>query len=236
MEIAPAVPHLDEALDATSRYLESLGELSDDDLREPSLLPGWSRAHVATHLARNADAMTNVIHSVINGREAWMYSSQEQRDADVVAGAQRTAAEILEDNSAACGRLLQAFNELHPRHLDVPASREPGGPPAFIVRELGSMRLTEVVVHHTDLGYDLTPGGWPHGFAEHLIRRRQRELAAGPSMVLSSSESAEIWKFGQGSGPEITGTPGELAWWLIGRGDGSALHCAGTLPRLERWR
>ena len=50
-------PHLDETVVATARYLEALTELSDDDVRAPSLLPGWTRGHVITHVARNADAL-----------------------------------------------------------------------------------------------------------------------------------------------------------------------------------
>jgi maleylpyruvate isomerase len=31
--------------------------IAEDDLRTPGLLPGWSRAHVIGHLARNAEAL-----------------------------------------------------------------------------------------------------------------------------------------------------------------------------------
>ena len=34
------------------RVAATLAELSDDAARAPSLLPGWSRGHVATHLSR----------------------------------------------------------------------------------------------------------------------------------------------------------------------------------------
>ena len=33
------------------------GSWSDADVRAPSLLPGWSRGHVLTHIARNADGI-----------------------------------------------------------------------------------------------------------------------------------------------------------------------------------
>jgi maleylpyruvate isomerase len=46
-----------------------------------------------------------------------------------------------------------------------------------------------------------------------------------------------LWKFGEGAGPEIKGTQADLAWWLIGRGDGSGLvSSTGELPRLTKWR
>jgi maleylpyruvate isomerase len=34
----------------------------------PSALPGWSRAHVLTHVARNADAMINLLTWARTGR------------------------------------------------------------------------------------------------------------------------------------------------------------------------
>jgi maleylpyruvate isomerase len=56
-------------------------------------------------------------------------------------------------------------------------------------------------------------------------------------MVLSSTDVAGLWKFGVGQGPEIHGTAGDLAWWLVGRGDGRGLTCsAGDLPTIGRWR
>ncbi len=238
MESPVALPHLDEAILATTRYLQALTSLGDDDVRAPSLLPRWSRAHVITHLARHADACTHALHAVLNGREAWMYSSQDARDAAIEAGATRTAAELREDAAASWGRLLQVLNELHPGHLATPISRTPGGPAFMPVREVGEKRRSEVEIHHADLGTGYTPADWPVDFALHVIGRRQDELGPdGPSMVLSATDTEGLWKFGSGQGPEVTGAAGDLAWWLLGRGDGTGLvSSTGELPRLGRWR
>ncbi|MFI9324466.1 maleylpyruvate isomerase N-terminal domain-containing protein [Kitasatospora aureofaciens] len=40
---------------ATGLLLRTAARLCDAGVRAPSLLPGWSRGHVLTHLARNAD-------------------------------------------------------------------------------------------------------------------------------------------------------------------------------------
>ena len=37
---------------ATSRLLATATALSDAQVREPSSLPGWTRGHVLTHIAR----------------------------------------------------------------------------------------------------------------------------------------------------------------------------------------
>ncbi len=53
MATSTAIPHLEEMVLATTRYLGALTDLTDEDMRAPSQLPGWSRGHVVTHLARN---------------------------------------------------------------------------------------------------------------------------------------------------------------------------------------
>jgi len=238
MPPSTALPQLSETIDATTRYLEAVDALDDDAVRAPSLLPGWTRAHVITHVARHADALTHALHGVLNGEEAWMYSSQEDRDAGVEAGASRSAAELHEDSASAWGRLLQTFNELHPRHLDVPVSRVPGGPTFLHVRDLPYKRRTEVEVHHADLGVGYTAADWPVDLALALVAQRQDELGVdGPSMALSATDVDGLWKLGSGLGPEIHGTASALAWWLLGRGEGAGLvSSTGQLPTLGRWR
>lgn len=230
------LPHFEETIDATTRYLQALTELTDDDVRAPSALPGWTRAHVISHLSRNADAFARVLRAAQAGTEATMYDSDEQRDGDIEAGASRSAAELREDAAASWGRLLQAENEIHDSHLGGTYARTSGATPRP-VRRLGTARRIEVEVHHADLLLDYTPRSWPEDFARHLISMRQDELAEGPSMVLSSTDVDGLWKFGPGPGPEVKGAIGDLAWWLVGRGDGGWLDSStGELPQLPVWK
>ncbi|WP_317621021.1 maleylpyruvate isomerase N-terminal domain-containing protein, partial [Streptomyces sp. CBMA123] len=46
----------EEVRASAERLCAGLERLTDGQAREPSLLPGWSRGHVLTHLARSADA------------------------------------------------------------------------------------------------------------------------------------------------------------------------------------
>jgi maleylpyruvate isomerase len=230
------LPHFEETILATTRYLADIEALTDEQMREPSALPGWTRAHVITHLSRNADALSGVLHAAQEGRHVAMYPDQETRDADIEAGARRTAAEIIEDAAASWGRLLQAENEIHDSHLDETFTRRAGTDP-LPVRHVGHIRRTEVEIHHADLLLGYTPASWPHDFSRDLVSRRQEELANGPSMVLRATDVDGLWNVGTGQGPEISGTVGELAWWLVGRGDGSGLvSSTGDLPQLPRWR
>ena len=87
-----AIPNLVEMVVATTRYLGALSDLTDEDMRAPSLLPGWTRGHVVTHLARNADAFCNLLHWAESGQEHYMYDSREQRNADIEAGYRHSVA------------------------------------------------------------------------------------------------------------------------------------------------
>jgi len=51
----------DQIDDATQRLLGTARVIAEPDLRQPSLLPGWTRAHVLAHLARSADAMRTLL-------------------------------------------------------------------------------------------------------------------------------------------------------------------------------
>src|SRR6266550_7232301 len=88
---------LDRLAAATDRLLATAAALSDARAREPSLLPGWSRGHVLTHIARNADGLANLLRWAGTGRETPMYASAASRTADIEAGAGRPAAELAAD-------------------------------------------------------------------------------------------------------------------------------------------
>ena len=239
MSTSTALPQIDETLLATTRYLQALTVLDEDSVRRPSLLPDWSRAHVVAHLSRNADAFTRVLGQVAAGEPASMYASNEARDADIADTVERLdLAGLVEDALASTARLTEALwaCEADP---DAPYTRVPGADRSFPLHTVGPRRRAEVEIHHSDLGTGYEPSTWPSDFSSHMVKQRQDELAqaGGPSMVLSSTDVGGLWKFGEGQGPEILGTVGDLAWWLVGRGDGQGLTCsAGELPVLGRWR
>src|SRR5215213_2212164 len=112
------LPHLPETDAASRRLLAGLAELSDAHLRAPSLLPGWTRGHVVTHLCRNADAVTNLVEWAATGDERPMYASQAARDAAIEAGAGRPVAEQLADAEESAERFLAAARDLPAERWD----------------------------------------------------------------------------------------------------------------------
>ncbi len=149
--------------DATQRLLGTVKGLTDSDLAEPSLLPGWTRGYVLSHVARGAEALCNLLIWARTGVEVPAYPSQQARDEAIAAGAVRGVADQVADIT----RTAEAFRTeaalLSPDACEVRVNVL-GGPP-FPASLILPRRLTEVELHHTDLGCGYTRADWPSAFA-----------------------------------------------------------------------
>ncbi|MCA2212287.1 maleylpyruvate isomerase family mycothiol-dependent enzyme [Jidongwangia harbinensis] len=218
---------------ATDRLLATADGLTD--VTAPSPLPGWTVGHVLSHVARNADAYTNLLTWARTGVETPAYPSPEARTAGIEAGAGRPLAEQIEDIRTA-----------HERFADAAAAM-PAESWAFHLPSTGQSaaavpwaRLREVEVHHVDLGAGYTPADWSDAFALRLLR----EIVTGaapdaPAMVLRPHGLEHPLTIGDGAtAPVIGGPTRALAAWLAGRGDGGDLTVApdGELPAVPKWK
>ncbi len=174
----------DQIDDATQRLLGTIRVTAEPDLRAPSLLPGWTRAHVLAHLARSADAMRNLLIGARTGADRPAYASAEARAADIEQGARQKAADLVADvaGTAMAFRTLtrQLPDDIWPRQVQILGSKP------FPLGQLLTRRLVEVELHHTDLGLDYRPADWPATFAgldlpEPMRTQRQDRLSRGPS-------------------------------------------------------
>ena len=69
--------------EAGARLVRTVDAFFDDDWRAPSLLPGWTRAHVVAHLLLNAEGLAAALRGLLAGEDVPMYPSQERRDGDI---------------------------------------------------------------------------------------------------------------------------------------------------------
>ncbi|HZR48605.1 MAG TPA: maleylpyruvate isomerase family mycothiol-dependent enzyme [Streptosporangiaceae bacterium] len=150
--------------DATRRLLVTVESLDDGAIAEPSLLPGWTRGHVLTHLARNADGLRNLLIWARTGVETPGYRSKQARDADIEAGAGRAAAEQLADVAASAAAFASEAVRVPAEAWQTAVSMVQ--PEMFPARLILPKRLIEVELHHTDLGSGYTRADWPAAFAE----------------------------------------------------------------------
>lgn len=135
---------------ATQRMLGDTIGLSDEQWREPSALPDWTRGHVATHLARNADAIGRLATWAVSGQRQDMYASPGARDTEIEEGAGRPGLELQVDLDTSAGQLTVAFATLDQSDQWSEQVEGRGGQP-LPARLLPLMRLAEVVLHHVDL-------------------------------------------------------------------------------------
>ena len=234
---SPALPHLEETVLATQRYLATVSGFTSADLRGPSHLPGWTRAHVVAHLSRNAEGIGRLLHWARTGEPTPMYLSDDARDRDIQDTARLTAEELVADAVETAALLEAAARGLPEDRLEEPVSRTLGSP-AFPVRRTGAMRRIEVEVHHADLDAGWTARDWPSDLHDLLLRRRVRELSERAGMVLSLTDRDEDVPVGRASSNPVvvTGETADVVWWLLGRGSGEGLRCsAGQLPELGKW-
>lgn len=222
---------IEAVLDATTRCLATIDSLTDQQLREPSGLPGWTRGHVVAHIANHAQGMGRALRGLRTGAPVPIYDSQESRDADVEARSGSTAAELASYAQLACLRLA---GELRLVKAVGEVERIPGGP-RFTIPELVEARWREVEIHHADLDAGYGPTDWPLAFAAYLLEDVAQHRGDEVDLTLHARDLDKTVLVGRG-GHGVAGTAADLAWWLTGRGHGEGLTSTRPLPTLGAWR
>ncbi|MFY1638036.1 maleylpyruvate isomerase N-terminal domain-containing protein [Solwaraspora sp. WMMB335] len=229
--------------------------LTDAGAAGPSGLAGWTRAHLVTHLARNADALVNLLTWARTGTPTPMYPSAGQRDADIAAGAGRSAGQLRSDLVAAADRLAAAVAAMSDdawrasvrtaQGREIPAAGVPW------------LRVREVWVHAADLDLGGTLADTPGSVVDALLDEVTATVTARDPEArarLRATDRQRVWIIGRdaggsnGSGEsagtdpgrpvELAGATWQLLGWLIGRSgpDDLAVSPAGaTAPVPPRW-
>ncbi len=169
----------DQIDDATQRLLGTARAIAESDLRQPSLLPGWTRAHVLAHVARSADAMRNLLVGARSGEERTAYASAEARDAGIEESAALTAKDLVADLAGSAMALRAIARQLTEEDWQYRVRILDSAP--FPAAQLLTRRLVEVELHHCDLGAGYGPDDWPGTFAamelaEPMRSQRQDRL------------------------------------------------------------
>ncbi|WP_053174926.1 maleylpyruvate isomerase family mycothiol-dependent enzyme [Nonomuraea sp. SBT364] len=229
-----------ELTEATSGLLATAASLSDADVAAPSRLPGWSRGHVLTHLARNADSHVNLLTWARTGVPTPQYPDLRARTAGIEAGAHRPAAGQLADLRESAARLDAAVDALPEAawRAQVGGLRPPHHPAWYVLVR----RLRELGMHHVDLGAGYGPADWPETFVRRELHdclrtwpydrstvsavrllapadpAASRPGEDGPGEDGRASEWREL-----GDGPMVEGTPVDVLAWLTGRSAGEGV-------------
>ncbi|MGW1067929.1 maleylpyruvate isomerase family mycothiol-dependent enzyme [Streptomyces aureus] len=235
-EIALADIHvlLDELRASAARLGASLGSLTLLQAREPSALPGWSRAHVITHLARSADAYRRLLALARNGTEPGPRADAAALDRAVREGAERSAGELVDDLRTGLDRLLDDAHAM-------PAERWP-----VLVTALAGWRhpawftlqrcRRELETHHVDLNLGYTTTRWPSGYVAWALDDTIASLTARgfPVARIQATDLDRAWTPAP-TGPTVTGPGHSVLAWLAGRGTDPELSSDAPLPTPPRW-
>ena len=219
------------------------GSLSDADVRAPSLLPGWSRGHVLTHVARNADGIALTLEGALRDEDVPRYPhGMAGRDADIEAGSDRAPEALIADVRTSAARLDGVFTRVLAAGPPVLTRTADKGTP---LRWIGA-RWREVEIHHIDLGRGYGPQDWPAGFVANELPATADLVAERPGVVplrviitatgsLNPDLVGRAWSTAAGDGLQVAGPDWAVLAWLVGR-PSTATAWLTAAPDLPPWR
>lgn len=223
------VEYLLQLRSATADLLRDIDSLSDADVRAPSPLPGWTRGHVLTHIARNAEGSTRLLNWARTGVPSYEYESHEARAASIADGAGRSARELVADVRGTADAFFAEADAM-PAESWQRTVRWTGGYETDAARIL-PLRLGEVHVHHVDLNIGYRPADWPAAFVSGYLDTAVGGLK-GFAIRMEATDTGRV--FGADAATVVAGPEYAILAWLIGRSDGSDLACDTPLPAVPQ--
>ncbi|MFF2121730.1 maleylpyruvate isomerase family mycothiol-dependent enzyme [Kitasatospora sp. NPDC058184] len=230
---------LAEVRASAGRVLATVGTLTDRQAREPSTLPGWSRAHVLTHLARSADAYRWLLTVARTGTEPGPRAGAAAPDRAPREGAGRGAAEPAADLRNSLDGMFAAAAAMPAERWSTPVTALAGWRhPAWFTLHRA---WRELETHHVDLDLGRSTADWPTGYVAWALDGTAAALAARgfPVARLTATDLGRDWALAP-SGPTVSGPGHALLAWLSGRGSverlrAEGLRADGPLPGPPGW-
>lgn len=193
--------------DALTRSADAPGALNDRSVREPSLLPGWSRAHVLAHLVCNAESHVRMFEAATRGLESEQYvGGKSTRDRDIEEGAKKDARSLVAGVRTSIYLLESAWAAASDTTWGGFGIKSHSGGARVPIHELVLMRWCETEVHHADLNLGFTFDDWTPLYVRYDLDRqtmawRARKpmgLTVLPEMIMSLPPSARLaWFYGR---------------------------------------
>lgn len=146
--------------ESTSLLLGAADRVTDEQLAQPSALPGWTRAHVLAHVHYNAEALRRLVHWARTGQRTPMYDSAEHRNAEIAEGAcipPERLRRLVQESAAALAADCDALPTACWRNEVVTAQGR-----SVAAAEIIWMRTREAAVHAIDLDIGASFTDLPH--------------------------------------------------------------------------
>jgi maleylpyruvate isomerase len=213
---------------------------TDEDVQAPSLLPGWTRAHVLTHLARNADGIARTLSGTLRGEIVARYPlGMQGRDADIEEGAARSSAELVADVRESAERLDRIFGAVADADgWQLPTEDRPAG-------DYAAARWREVEVHRVDLAGRYSAADWSTEFVSYLLPvllaglSERTDQPLGVEITPEDSVAPELSGVHRSAGvgdrvEVVSGPDWAVLAWLVGRPQ-AAQGALSIAPELRAW-
>ena len=196
-------------------HLDAMTGTDAADPSVPSLLPGWTRGHLLTHIAGNARSFIRQLEGAESGVSAERYPGGDAfRDDEIARGAGRSWEELVADVRTSAEELDAALDR-HQR-WDVPGINTDGS--ELPTHEVPFRRVRETVVHHADLGDPgYTAEQWPAEYVREELRRQEMTWNARRPMGATGLPDAAL-----------KASPVLRLRWLLGRAEIDGLGPAGV--------
>ncbi|WP_327151819.1 maleylpyruvate isomerase family mycothiol-dependent enzyme [Nocardia sp. NBC_01329] len=151
----------------TGLFVTQVAVLGEQEMSQASILPGWTRKHLVAHVAANADALGNLVYWARTGERTPMYSSADQRVADIESGAKLRHTELVAWLNMSVHKLGVALDALTGEQWRTEVVTAQGR--TVPATEIPWLRAREVCVHAVDLGTGTTFADLPDDFLARLI-------------------------------------------------------------------
>jgi maleylpyruvate isomerase len=197
--------HVAGCAESHQRLLQSLDSLTDDQCREPSALPGWTRGHVLSHLARNAESHVHVLQCAARGEVGEQYvggakarkegiESHAHDSAESLVSAVRKSIYALEGQWAATNSEGWQGHGVNSAGASIAMS------------DIVFLRWREVEVHHADLSLAFTFADWNSTYVRMELDRQVMMWRASKPMGLTPVPKIALQL-----------SPNERLAWFLGR-------------------
>ena len=189
------------------RLLQALDGLTDEQCRQPSMLAGWSRGHVLSHLANNAYSHLRMFEAASRGEETEQYEGgKPTRDAQIEAWSSLSAHELIGHVRASIYALEGAWASATPTTWSGFGIKSHAGGARVAITDLMLMRWCETEVHHADLDLDYSLENWDSTFVRFELERQLMIWNSRKSMGLTVLPAAAAKL-----------SPNHRLAWLLGR-------------------
>lgn len=205
--------------DGTAVLIGCMETLDDAAFGAPTSLPGWTRAHVLGHLARNAEALTRLATWARTGVETPMYVDREQRNAEIKESATHPPDVLRAEVRSTAADLDSALDALTEPQWQAPVRSALGR--EIPAAEIPWMRVREVWLHAVDLAAGVTVDALPPALIDVLLDDVTAALSKKegcPALTLAPADRSTSWDLGDAPARSaVTEPAAQLAGWLTGR-------------------